>query len=606
MDLNLSEAFDRNALVVQLESMGQRVKGNSCTCPWHEDRNPSAGIFEDDTGHWRVKCHACDRTDDVYGLRYEKPRISEGGKVKVSRTERKPTPPMILADKNAVKVYCERDGIVSAWYKYGPPESLVLIIARIEQGNGKKTFRQFTPQGDGFAVGGLVKAGLPLYRQQDLIGDTILVVEGEKAADAAWSIGIPATTSSGGASNAAKTDWSALTGKRVVLWPDNDAAGDKYMDEVQEILSDFGCVISRINPADIGIKEKGDIADMVALWPEKGEREQAIVQTLMDEAGQQGALAEMEEWHSNILSGKWKSLEFPLHSLGFLSRAALPGAVTLICADPGAGKSWLMLQFLQFWHEQGIKSVVRMFEDSIYVHMARILAQLTGEGGHTDDAWLRVNAPALQSDMATHRKTLAILGSRIVAESDELWGPKEVLAWAERNAKAGARVLMFDPITAIKQGKEPWLQDFELAMQLKGIAKKYGATIIITTHPRGTAKEPSLNGMAGGVAWSRFAHTVLWLEKHAQPKEISLWSGGSSVVNRSIHILKCRHGKGDGASIGVEFGRDVIFREIGIIASDQGDNEPKKRGKPSAGTIEVARDRAARLSAPLSQTEDVF
>jgi hypothetical protein len=565
MELNLSEAFIRNALVDQLESMGQRVRGNSCTCPWHEDRTPSAGIFEDDTGHWRVKCFACDRSDDVYGLRDEKPTPSKEASIKVPRIEQKPTHPMILADKKAVKAYCERDGIVTAWHKYGLPDALVLVIARIEQANGKKTFRQFTPHGDGFAVGGLVKEGLPLYRQHDLIGEPILVVEGEKAADAAWSIGIPATTSSGGSTNAAKTDWSALAGKRVVLWPDNDPPGEKYMDEVQAILGDYGCVISRIDPVDIGIKEKGDIADMVALWPEKGEREQCIIQTLMDDAGQRGALAEMEQWHADILSGKWKSLEFPLRSLGLLSRAALPGAVTLICADPGAGKSWLMLQLLQFWHEQGVKSVVRMFEDSIYVHMARILAQLTGEGGHTDDAWIRTNAPALQSDMSTHRKTLAVLGSRIIAESDELWGAKEVIAWAERSAKGGARVLMLDPITAIKQGKEPWLQDFELAMQLKGIAKKYGATIIITTHPRGAAKEPSLTGMAGGVAWSRFAHTVLWLEKHHQHKEVPLWSGGSSTINRSIHILKCRHGKGDGASIGAEFGRDVIFREVGII-----------------------------------------
>ena len=298
---------------------------------------------------------------------------------------------------------------------------------------------------------------------------------------------------------------------------------------------------------------------------------------LMDDSMSQGSFVEMQEWHEKIYSGKWRSLDWPLRHLGELSRASIPGSVTLLCADPGAGKSWMILHLMWFWHHQGVKSCARLFEDSGYVHMARLLALMTGKGGHTDDAWIRENRPMIEQHLAQHGKDLKALGARIVAETDDLWSADQLVAWAELSAKAGNRVLMIDPITAIKQGKEPWLQDFELAMRLKIVAKKYECSIIITTHPRGSAKEPNLSMMSGGVAWPRFSHTVLWLEMHRAPKQVRLWGGEVSAVNRSMHILKCRHGKGAGVTIGLNFGEDVRFCEVGVLASEQSGEQPQQK-----------------------------
>ena len=66
----------------------------------------------------------------------------------------------------------------------------------------------------------------------------VLVVEGEKAADAA-SNRFPnyvIVTSSGGAKAVRNTDWAPLAGRRVVIWPDADEPGAQYGQDVATIL----------------------------------------------------------------------------------------------------------------------------------------------------------------------------------------------------------------------------------------------------------------------------------------------------------------------------------------------------------------------------------
>jgi Ti-type conjugative transfer relaxase TraA len=74
----------------------------------------------------------------------------------------------------------------------------------------------------------------PVYGQERLSGNpgaTVLVVEGEKTANAAQlKLGgesLVCVTWCGGAGAVAKTDWSVLCGRNVVIWPDNDPAGFK-------------------------------------------------------------------------------------------------------------------------------------------------------------------------------------------------------------------------------------------------------------------------------------------------------------------------------------------------------------------------------------------
>jgi hypothetical protein len=81
-----------------------------------------------------------------------------------------------------------------------------------------------------------LKKQIPIYRYgevQEAIAQNqqIFIVEGEKAADALWLIGIPATTTIGGSGGYKSYGQYAqdLTGARLVLCPDRDQVGLKYM-----------------------------------------------------------------------------------------------------------------------------------------------------------------------------------------------------------------------------------------------------------------------------------------------------------------------------------------------------------------------------------------
>ena len=95
---------------------------------------------------------------------------------------------------------------------------------------------------------------------------TLLIVEGEKAADAAAKLYPKAvvTTWPSGCKAIDKADWSPLTGRRVILWPDADAVGQQAMDRLVQLL--LRLPVDRVQmvtpPADA--PEGWDLAD--ATW----------------------------------------------------------------------------------------------------------------------------------------------------------------------------------------------------------------------------------------------------------------------------------------------------------------------------------------------------
>lgn len=105
----------------------------------------------------------------------------------------------------------------------------------------------------------------PLYNLPAVAGsDVVVLVEGEKCADALMHLGITATTAMGGASTAIdKTDWKPLTGKTVVVWPDHDETGARYADAVIVKLQQIGATVRRVTiPEDK--PKKWNAADAVA------------------------------------------------------------------------------------------------------------------------------------------------------------------------------------------------------------------------------------------------------------------------------------------------------------------------------------------------------
>lgn len=119
----------------------------------------------------------------------------------------------------------------------------------------------------------------PLYGLQNLAAmpnAPVLIVEGEKTADAAQAI-FPAyavTTWSGGAMAVDKADFSPLAGRCVVIWPDNDEPGFTAAVGVASKLERIAQLTSIVLPPD-SFPSGWDLAD---------EAPDAPLQALMDRA----------------------------------------------------------------------------------------------------------------------------------------------------------------------------------------------------------------------------------------------------------------------------------------------------------------------------------
>ena len=118
----------------------------------------------------------------------------------------------------------------------------------------------------GFELGKNLLYNLPGLKENPTA--TVLIVEGEKTADAALSKisegNFVCITWPGGAGAARRADWSPLIGRNALIWPDNDKAGFQAAEDVCRELRRIGVYSLRlVNPQLLqkNFPEKWDLAD---------------------------------------------------------------------------------------------------------------------------------------------------------------------------------------------------------------------------------------------------------------------------------------------------------------------------------------------------------
>lgn len=158
-----------------------------------------------------------------------------------------------------------KHGTPAATYEYRDKEGVLGYVCRYETDAGK-TFAPYRWLDGKWQAKSLPKPR-PLYGLHRVQADTksrVLVVEGEKAADAALTLGLPHVVVSwaGGAAAIETADWTALAGREVDLWPDNDEPGRNAMARLIPILLKQGCSGRTIVPT--GQTQGWDVADAVA------------------------------------------------------------------------------------------------------------------------------------------------------------------------------------------------------------------------------------------------------------------------------------------------------------------------------------------------------
>ena len=187
----------------------------------------------------------------------------------------------------------------------------------------------------------------PLYNQPGMSqSDSVILVEGEKCAQALINQGICATTAMNGANAPVdKTDWSPLRGKHVLVWPDHDLPGKDYAARAiikLKALSVASLAIMNI-PED---KVQGwDAADAVA--------EGVDIKAFL------GACAQEIELPAEVINPTTHDCELPAFTVGQLlddpspfpqdwvaPRILTPGGLLVFGGAPKVGKTDLLLSWL--------------------------------------------------------------------------------------------------------------------------------------------------------------------------------------------------------------------------------------------------------------------
>ncbi|MBX3711620.1 MAG: AAA family ATPase [Lysobacter sp.] len=161
----------------------------------------------------------------------------------------------------------------AALHAYRNADGLTLFyrIRLKHPGTGDKWIRPMHHNGHAFVIGEppAPAIGKPLYRLPELLADAgpVYVVEGEACADALAGLGVIATTS-GSADSADAADWSPLRGREMVIWPDNDKAGERYARAVAAKLRGIAASVEWIDSAPLALPEHGDCVDWLAQHPD--------------------------------------------------------------------------------------------------------------------------------------------------------------------------------------------------------------------------------------------------------------------------------------------------------------------------------------------------
>jgi Protein of unknown function (DUF3987) len=266
-------------ILAKLPDARKSGNGWSARFPSHEDRQASLSVSEGGDGRALVKCHAgCNASAIVSALGLTlvdlfrgRPKLSPPTNGLHKRGGRGfPTANDALAALERMHGKCSMQ-----WTYQDAHGKPVGVVVRWDKPDSKdKDFRPVARHGNAWRIGAMA-VPRPLYQLPELTDARhVVVVEGEKAADAARSLGFTATTSAGGSQAAGKADWTLLAGKEVWILPDNDAPGRKYADAVAGILA-------RLTPASVvrivylpDLPKGGDIVDWIDAHGEAAEPEE--------------------------------------------------------------------------------------------------------------------------------------------------------------------------------------------------------------------------------------------------------------------------------------------------------------------------------------------
>ncbi|ABK44571.1 TOPRIM domain protein [Magnetococcus marinus MC-1] len=217
------------------------------------------------------------------------------------------------------------------WDYFDTNGQLLVCVYRYDPPGRRKEFRPLDVRTGKWQS----PAVTPLYNLPGIMqAAEVVLVEGEKSAQALIDAGIPATTSLGSKGQINRADWSILQGKRVIIWPDRDKAGWEYAQLASQAVKGAGAhEVSILTPPE-GKPEKWDAADAVA--------EGMDVRAFLQNAAQQAP--QVKQRRLRLKDWTFARFQGPAPERQWLIDGVLPMKVPgMVAAIGGAGKSMLLL-----------------------------------------------------------------------------------------------------------------------------------------------------------------------------------------------------------------------------------------------------------------------
>ncbi len=230
-----------NEILNRFKNVKKQGDGYLVCCPAHDDNMQSLSINDGDK-KILLKCHRGCETSDILakiGLNYSD---------LFHETEKPKSTSRIVATYD----YVDLQG------------DLIHQTVRKEP----KQFLQRRPDGNGGWMWSLKGIETILYNLRNLTKaidekETIYIVEGEKDVENMASIGLIATTNSGGGAKWKKSYNEYFKNANVIILPDNDETGIKHSETITQELQGIAGSIKTVLLPDL--PAKGDVSDFIAI-----------------------------------------------------------------------------------------------------------------------------------------------------------------------------------------------------------------------------------------------------------------------------------------------------------------------------------------------------
>jgi hypothetical protein len=459
-------------------------------CPVCNDTGKRGNLAfrEGDGGHILIHCWSGCKFDSIVatlGLKPDSLFPDNGNGYSARRLESQPRAKTTYASPQAAgSAIAERLGgqFTEHWLYRNQDGSESFIVLRFDNCDGEKpkSYRPLHWNGAGYVEGDPPKP-LVLYRLPELVADVsgpVFIAEGEKAAEAARSIGLLATTSAHGADSPDKTDWRPLAGRSVVILPDADEAGHRYAEKVTGILLELN------PPACVRIVTLPDLppgGDIYDFTEERDDSQPAVlreqIMALVDQAPFEvpGVRDDAEASAPKLMvcnASLWLVTE-PPEPDQILADTFDKGDKVVLLGSPKVRKSFALLQLMESlaagrdcwgWSVPKARRVVGVqFEIQGHHFHRRVRRMATGLG-----------------------LTPADLGDRlqiINARGLGLCGPEGIKRILEAVKPLEPDVICLDPLYKLLVGKENAAEDLKVTLNMfDELAEATGAAIVYVHH----------------------------------------------------------------------------------------------------------------------------